>query len=659
MSPHPKCSKCQHKHKKKCYSKCTYKIRQSSFKCHPNGIVLDKPGNYKLCEDIVFRPTVEGSAAITIRSPKVCIDLGKFTLSQGNNVGQINGILVDRDTSLVTVTGEKNKAKVLDFSSTGIRVLGRTDQIVIENVTVTRTEIAQAVNEDFPEVWPTDETLYEIYLPMGVVVGEGDIMFKQFEGTDKENKVTNIKLDCITCERLFIGAYLIFATGVTVTNSLFTQNTWIGLHSGYNGLIRESPDGPIIRSVIFDGVIRNCRFDGNVADNFDLPRPKNQDGVNTFFFDFLAGVSLQGTANFTVEDCTVNSNSQTGFILTAVHNGCENTVWRNCEISDNQSKFWNCDGFHMSGSVGTFISLHAGSEDIVPLVQCINTTVVNCNALGNTSGGGSRGVRGFGFLYTDGAVVSNCHASGTNSPNGSTGFYLSGNPFGGQSRDVTFENCVASSNGTLLEASGTQSGFHFNNTIENVIVKNCVANGNGKVESQISTGLLIKSDPVSIIRKITVQDCNFSDNGHSSSELSGGIIVDRPEGFPLMDKVLIQDNTLTYNEGVGVGVYGDVQKVVIKNNEADNNTGVGFDVESVPGPVLVAKNIAYDNEAGNYAGVDAAVIITADQDTLPDTVDAKNLDIVSVANGAAVTVTTNTVSTEPAPRIIERSRRDL
>lgn len=79
-----------------------------------------------------------------------------------------------------------------------------------------------------------------------------------------------------------------------------------------------------------------------------------------------------------------------------------------------------------------------------------------------------------------------------------------------------------------------------------------------------------------------------------------------------VERIVIQNCTLTNNIGAGVGIYGDISKVVLKANEADSNSGIGFDVSSNPKPVLVTTNIAYDNDGGNYSGVNPTVIIEGD-----------------------------------------------
>ena len=260
--------------------KCVQLISQKDFKGYGrNGIILDKPGTYRLKEDICFKPQHKGTTAITIAASDVTLDLAECTLSQGNDIKCVYGIAVARDVSCVTITGVKNRAKILDFTLCNVRVLGRTDKIALENIASSQSEPRQVSNADIPE-FCSDFLCTNINI--GIEIGEGDTSNVSMVGTDRENKVTNISLKNIIAERSAIGCHLVFTFGIEILDSVFTENTYFGLLAGNNWLVSDGIDsegfGIAAFPIVGNGVIRNCRFDKNSGNNFDLINPRSLSG---------------------------------------------------------------------------------------------------------------------------------------------------------------------------------------------------------------------------------------------------------------------------------------------------------------------------------------------------------------------------------------------
>ncbi|GAG85352.1 unnamed protein product, partial [marine sediment metagenome] len=95
--------------------------------------VIDKPGKYKLCQDISFCPNEEQKSAIFIDADNVTLDLCNNILSQGNNINYTKGILVK--------TGHQNieihNGIVTKFSQIGIEVQGGQETIKLRSLVVT------------------------------------------------------------------------------------------------------------------------------------------------------------------------------------------------------------------------------------------------------------------------------------------------------------------------------------------------------------------------------------------------------------------------------------------------------------------------------------------------------------------------------------------
>ncbi len=639
------CSKCTKNGCKKHLQHHVYELNHCTFKgSSENGIILDKPGLYRLVDNLDFYPTVERTTAITIVSSNVILDLGQYTLAQKNAVRYTYGIAIARDVSNVKITGVQGVAQVLDFSLIGIRVMGRTNLITIENVITTQSEIRRMTDDD---IQYAAEAFMCSYFIKGICVGEGGTEDISFAGTSRENLVRNILIQNVTAMRTHFGLYVIFTFGLELYNSDFTENTSSPVLFGSAWPVFDEEDNMVF-PLAANGVIRNCHVYNNTGLNVDLERPFDvrTDPNNpepTYWYDQMICFVFWECSDYVIEDCTFHDNYSNGFYITGCdHDGAHNMVYRNCSSMRNKGEEGTCDGFHMSGSgpasLGPLIN---GKE--YPYLQNVNCSWENCSSFDNIGGGSTRG---FNLTWANGVSYTDCKAHGNNSTNGRTsGFSLIGNfneTADESGNRVSYIRCSATNNGGLYKSRTGSAGFAILKDSENVIIRDCIANGNGTAgSSRSASGILI--DPFAaadvpgqdFIRNIVVENCIINGNGNASVPKTGGIIVTKSTSSTVnVDKILLQKNTLTYNTGAGIGVYGNVTGVVIKANEADQNTGIGFDVSQDPNPTLVAMNVAYSNNggthAGNYAGVNANAIIQCDQNTLPDNVGAKNLSVITI-----------------------------
>ena len=106
---------------------CTNPIDQADV--GSSGFTITAPGGYKLIENIVYSPT--GSApAITIAASNVILDLGCFSITQGNAAAGIDGIVIASDSADVTIFN----GFIKDFSRTGIVINDNSTRIVVQDL---------------------------------------------------------------------------------------------------------------------------------------------------------------------------------------------------------------------------------------------------------------------------------------------------------------------------------------------------------------------------------------------------------------------------------------------------------------------------------------------------------------------------------------------
>lgn len=599
---------------KECKETSTYWLSQRDFECS-EGLILCKPGLYKLCENIVFSPRSERTSAITIGHSNITLDLGRHILRQGNATPLIYGVGIKRGVRNILITGRDKEAQILNFTLAGIRVLGNTDTITIENLTISQRIPQQLTNDQIP-IQCTD--IIALRLNYGVCIGEGDTGNIAFAGTVRTNLVSNVIVRNSTIKRSTIGLQMIFTSEITVSDCFIIENTYYGALFGTSWIILDEAKTDTIFPVVWNGKVQRSRFDKNRGLNSNLSNPEE-----LFVFDFVSGLAFYGAQTFDVDSCTTHENFNDGFILAVDHDGSHNMTWSNHSSKRNQSILETCDGWHHSGSVANTLSPCLGM--LFPFSQNENLVLRNSVSVENSS---PVSCSGFRFAFPYGVSVSNCVSMGNTSGGIGSGFRAQGALPGGEGKQLVWDNCVAQKNNGGEE--GDVAGFLINQVMSDVIVRGCIAQGNGALSNAAPTtagGVVVHATSVAGIDKVTIEGCTLNRNGNASATFSGGIVVVGEVGFPV-SRVLIQKNTMAYNIGDGVLLSGEVSGVVIKANEADQNSSIGFDVSGTASTTLVMTNIAYNNTTGNYLGVPPAVIIVTTTATLPNQVGAQNLDIV-------------------------------
>jgi hypothetical protein len=603
-----------------------------------NGIIIDQPGEYRLKENISFKPTRPNVQAITITASNVVLDLDIFTLSQNltNSKTGIYGIAIARDVQNVKITGSKGVAQILDFTLAGIRVLGRTDHITLENVIVTQTTPTLLTNDVIPQ---SCADLNCALITGGIYVGEGEPVGLAFKGTNKNNHVTNLVINHVNAERCMFGSQIVMTFGIQIDNSSFIENTSNGLLLGFFLPIAGDLPNTFEFPVAADGTIRHCHFDRNVGDTAGIVNPT--EGNVAFLFQLMGAIVLNEVQNFTIENCSVDDNAGTAALLACDHDGAHNINWKNCTFNRNQS-LMTCHGFHFSGSI-PFLAGECVGIGEQTLQQDIDVVVENCTAENNQSS--TEDAVGFLLSFVNGARVADCNASGNFAlsiedvaSSASSGFDVLGELPGGNSNAITFLRCTAEGNGNN-GFQATAAGFTVHSATSNIIFRDCVAVANGNTSGTVlntGAGFFINAptmDVNAITQNVTIDHCIANSNGFLDQlGPSGGIVIEATLiglFIPTVNNVLIQNCTLAYNQN-GLIVPFDITGLVVKHNEADQNTLVGFDVTNVISPSFVTKNVAYSNFVENYAGVPPENIVTATVANLPDgtAVGFKNLSVI-------------------------------
>lgn len=611
-----------------CSAEC---LCQKDWRCSPNGIILTEPGYYVLCSDIDYTPTIPGTSAITIAASGIVVDLASYTLRQTNMMGNTYGIAVARDVSNFKITAHEQRGRIIDFTLAGIRVFGRTESYVIENIITTQNTRRSLRNIDIP-VNCLD--ILTLTFPVGIIIGEGDTGYIAFAKTDRRNTSNKFIIRNVVTEKTVIGLHIVFATRFVLEDNLYTECSYYGKLIGPSWLVTETSDprSPVVFPVASDYIVRNCRADANEGPFEELSNPGE-----TFNFDFLSGMGYYETQNGRIYNSSSSNNKSITTLLAANHDGSRGMYWENCTITNNLSTNSVCDGFHFSGSIPFTIRRCLGVS--IPLQRNYNNHIKNIISTGNR---GKTQATNFTFAYCEFLNVDNCVSQGAQSNGGiAYGFYIvgSGGIQGGDNNNIILKNCITQGNGNVTAIGG--AGIAIDTPSASIVIENTVINGNGisSGTNSIAAGIFIRARRGALVvdlttlgvDKVIMRNNTITNNGSLRATLSGGIVVLRNELARRPDLAIknlnIIDSVIAYNIGDGIRIDGNITGVVIKNNQLDQNTGVGVNIVNNTNPIFVAKNIAYGNTLGNYSNNLASTVIEGTTTSLPDTVGLKNVSI--------------------------------
>lgn len=571
-----------------------------------NGIIINKPGCYRLGGNIKFRPTARATTAITIAASGVIFDFGKYSIKQCNDMCDIYGIAITRCVSRVKITGEQGISKITNFTAAGVRVLGNTEHITIENIIVTQDEVVALRNADIPK---SALEIIDTRVTYGLVIGEGDTGALVFKGTNQRNYVRDLTIKNIVAEKCVIGCQIVFTRVALLEDNLFTLNTYYGLLCGPFWFVPSLEDSTVQAFPVVENIIgRRLRGDRNNGPFEELSNP-----ADTFSFDFLSGLAFYEAKDCYVEDCSASDNTSPTYLIAFDHDGSDGMVHVNHKTNGNVSTGSDAYGFHMSGSIPLSAGIPFGLYR--PLQKNFNATIRGVVSCHNSSPTTSLGIS---FYYCDSISVEACTAQGQRSIGGKAhGFEVGGTIgiTGGDSVTITFKDCVSQGNGD--DKSLSSVGFRIRSADARVVIDNCIANGNNGGTKR-AAGVFIDAPNGNLFKgtfgvdRVVVSNSVINANGTEEVDLSGGIVIYRnteKDDLPI-SHILIDHNIISHNFGDGIRSDGDIYRLVIKKNEIINNSNYGVILLN-EGPIntILLKNIAVTNEAGNYSGVAESAIL--------------------------------------------------
>jgi len=317
-------------------------ISQKDFKCRVNGIKITKSGKYKFKEDIVFSPTQENKAAITICASNVTLDLCQKVLKQGNTERQTIGVRVKTGHCNIKIIN----GTISNFSTKGLLVEGGTSSIILGEAHSFLKLFENGRGSTFSyrdDV--TGESILQNGLQLGLSRVDEILGFGEYLGT-----ITDIRMDNVLCKKNSpIGCKLGDVNGLRAENCSFSQNL------GYRIAGNEPPFGSDDSFTAFgvqfvstesvgdrfnDIVFKNCNFDEQLIEE----DPENPFGrLESYVSGLNGGVSFTGLKCI---GCTFNRN-RNETIGTADFSygtgpffcgGGDHFLFQDCDILDNFSR---------------------------------------------------------------------------------------------------------------------------------------------------------------------------------------------------------------------------------------------------------------------------------------------------------------------------------
>lgn len=416
-------------------------IRDKDINCR-KGFVIDTPGVYTLCEDIVFRPRLLNvkDAAITINSSDVVLDLGGHTISQGlpKNVNikpntppaLISGIVADDVDSISIVNGS-----ITDFKDAGIRI-ENSNNIIIEEINILRTGVQNSfgglqISESSDILIEKVRCLYNFGSGMSL---HGVVKTTVANSHFDDNFGGNVASQIFFGPGIVGAGAFVDSSSKTVSSMILFQDCSFNRNSG-SGQGSGLEIGTLTYTFlpVRNVTLLRCEFQDNIMG-----------GVDTTFND-ASGLVLLAVDNFLIQDCVASGqrhpslsgpnpavSGAVGFSINVSDSG----VIENCQANDNVGQGNSSVGMRIRG--------------------CQDITILNCECSRNLNTGSGQA---YGY--------------DTDNDNFVPTFPPIGNAY-------IFESCVAQQN---QSATGISGGFKIANLARSTIA-NCISQENG-------TGILV------------------------------------------------------------------------------------------------------------------------------------------------------------------------
>lgn len=557
------------------------KLMQSDFDAVPTtGIVIEVPGVYYLGENILFAPTVDSIAAITVRAHNVTLNFRGYTLSMTqaafDSFDNITGVLVDSGFNNFSMGNG-----YLDlFSDQGVLV--NTDNFVStdhRNIIVSRLIVSNIGKL-------TTQTSFAIGSRGGINVCGADGVVVNFCQTSNVRAVADSEGMAVNyCSSILMDNCLSQSTeGENATGIALGIYVFSFVNATLNKCTATKTSAKFVIGIaVSDGsgiVLSNCSSHNNRSYGVSAPRG-----------GFLAGIQIDSTNGFSLTDCTSQDNI--------------------CEAnSANNTRRNFCTGIQVGNSKGG--------------------TLARCSAISNFTGSQDQSAGGacvgFDINRSNGVKLTECLAQGnailTGPATSGTIFGVAGGIDCDFSSNIIHENCTAIANvpraGSISDPKACfgfyASIFPEGGVFSNIIYRNCTSIGHvTDIVGKIAAGFLIGEDIGSAIlvspTGIVIENCIVEENKNvapGSENLGFGIGLMQGSTNCVCSK-----NTICRN---GTGIYVKTNQAAPTQassgyNMIENNKLVGnlfsaiTHVSDVPNTNTFSKNYAYRNGVSNYVGL--------------------------------------------------------
>jgi hypothetical protein len=417
--------------------------------CCAPALILDQPGHYTLGEDIIFSPGVADSI-ISIQANDVTLDLGGWSVIQGNATANVDGITIAPGLQRVTVTN----GRIRNITGRGIFVNTSTQ----------------------PDLLEFSHLEFENCQTQGI----------SFEGTSSASRCTISDCNFTNCLLPAGGSTILRLVCVSSVIRNITVNTKPGggLASGIRNLITivalvnciienihfssfSSTDALRIFSVT--GLIIEANIFRNISCNGCVSI-----GSTFTFFDQPSGTGLTGClfSNITLTNFILNSNTVTFF---NINGATSENLFIGCAVeqaiaSTGQAfgfRFTSCTNQILIDCIASGIRASAGNCTPFSLTSCTNCDLIRCYSLNNTTNGGGSSIAGFLIDTSIGCLLRDCIASTNTASAGlCRGFFFVGGS------DHLVDNNAAYRNTGSTVAVGFTQGSATNAFLRNVAIRN-------------------------------------------------------------------------------------------------------------------------------------------------------------------------------------------
>lgn len=518
------CEKACKKHKKSECGTCGCARGITRRDIRRGGFVIDRPGTYRLEENIDFSPRETGAVAIVIDSDDVILDLCNHSLRLDTSLADTTGILINGRRNVVVENGT-----VSDFTAFGIRANPGVSTLTLRNLDVLRN----GLND--PATLP---------ITAGIAIVSGTV----------DGQIHDVLIiDVNSSENVLAGLILSGVDNVDVIHSRFNRNTTAVTGFGTNSwgvLATALYNDPISPSVFPCSNLRfiESEMNNNVStggaigiETLSIPAfglPVNQ---NVSLVRVTANGNIGGGAETIV-------NEGEGIVIV----GTNNFVVRECIANGNRTL-----AEAPSGTPGFFASIGFG----VPFGSS-NGLFVDCVAEGNSGAGDISA--GFRVFRSANITINNCEANGNNNTSTGEAWGFTTDPnlgnfagaFGFPTNvNYLFTRSVAKNN---FSVDGIGGGFKFISTINSELSYNhSITNGSTNSDGY---GILVGNPPCCATNTCCTADptvctipgtpptcapfavcCPSSHNVINNNELIGN------SDYGIYDNFISQGNQTAYN----------------------------------------------------------------------------------------------------------------